>query len=86
MFNQPNKFDQQCLRLLMDFQWQTAGNTQTLKLQEELVQVKKHFQKQQQMTVENRELQEQLALQKVQLQDQDRTIRRLERELNQVKQ
>ena len=38
------------------------------------------------MTVENRELQEQLALQKVQLQDQDRTIRRLERELNQVKQ
>ena len=43
VFNQPNKFDQQCLRLLMDFQWQTAGNTQTLKLQEELVQVKKHF-------------------------------------------
>ena len=61
VYEQANKYDQQCLRLLMDFQWQTAGNVQTFKLQEELAEVKSRFEVQTQLTAENKELKEQLA-------------------------
>ena len=44
--NQANKYDSKSLRLLMDFQWQTAANAQTLKLQEELASVKARFENQ----------------------------------------
>ena len=69
VFEQSSKYDQQCLRLLMDFQWQTAGNAHTLKLQDELAEVKTRFEIQTQLTKENKELKEQLAKQKYLVQD-----------------
>ena len=53
----------------MDFQWQTAGNAHTLKLQDELAEVKTRFEIQTQLTKENKELKEQLAKQKYLVQD-----------------
>ena len=44
--NQASKYDSKCLRLLMDFYWQTAANSQTLKLKNEFASVKARFENQ----------------------------------------